>query len=115
MNPKHGITPTLYHYAYIVYILGCVGHINEATNLINKMPIKLTAAIWGSLLGVYRFHGNMDVGKHATDHLFELEPHDVGPRVLLSNSYAASVRWDDAAKVRRVSPNISTKVFDYGK
>ena len=115
MNPKHGITPTSDHYACIVDILGYAGHINEAANLINKMLIKLTATIWGALLGVCRVHGNMDVGKHATDHLFELEPHDVGPRVLLSNIYAASGRWDDAAKVRRVSPNIFTKVLDYGK
>ena len=83
--------------------------------MINKMLIKLSAATWGALLGVCRVDGNMDVGKHAAEHLFELEPHDVGPCVLLSNIYAASGRWDDAAKVRRVSPNISIKVLDYGK
>ena len=105
-------TPTADHYACIVDILGCAGHINKATNLIKKMPINLTTAIWGALLGFCRVHGNMDVGKHAAERLFELEPHDAGPRVLLSNIYAASGRWDDAAKVRRVSPNISTKVLD---
>ena len=82
MNPKHGITPTADHYACIVDILGCAGHINEEENLINKIPIKLIVAIWGALLGVCRVHGNMDVGKHAAERLFELEPHDVGPRVL---------------------------------
>ena len=115
MNPKHGITPTADRYAFIVYILGCARHINEEANLINKMPIKLIVAIWGALLGVCRVHGNMDVEKHAAERLFKLEPHDVGPRVFLSNIYASSGRWDDAAKVRRVSPNISTKVLDYSK
>ena len=115
MNRKHGITPTTDHYACIVDILGCAWHINEAANLINKMPIKLTAAIWGSLLDVCRVHGNMDVGKHAAERLFKLEPHDVRPHVFISNIYAGSERWDDAAKVRRVSPNNSTKVLDYGK
>ena len=115
MNPKHGITPTADHYACIVDILGCARHINEAANLINKMPIKLTATICGDLLGVCKVHGNMDVGKHAAKHLFVLEPHDVGPHVFLSNIYATSGRWDDETKVRRVSPNISTKVLDYGK
>ena len=115
MNPKHGITPTTDDYACIVDILGCAGHINKATNLINKMPINLTTTIWEALLGFCRVHGNMDVGKHAAEHLFKLEPHDVGPHVFLSNICAASSRWDDAAKVRRVSPNISIKVLDYGK
>ena len=115
MNPKHGITPTTDHYACIVDIPGCARHINEEANLINKMLIKLTAAIWGALLGVCIVHGNMDVGKHVAERLFELEPHDVVPCVFLSNIYVASGRWDDAAKVRRVSPNISTKVLDYGK
>ena len=57
----------------------------------------------------------MDVGKHVVECLFKLEPHDVGPRVFLSNIYVAFGKWDDAAKVRRVSPNISTKFLDYGK
>ena len=107
--------PTTYHYACIVGILGHAGHINEAAYLINKMPIKLIAAIWGAFPGACRVHGNMDVGKHAAERLFELEPHDARPYVLLSKIYAASGRWDDAAKVRRVSLNISAKVLDYGK
>ena len=51
MNPKHEITPTADHYACIVDILGRAGHINEAADLINKMPIKPTTAIMGSLDG----------------------------------------------------------------
>jgi len=109
MNSKHGITPTADHYACIVDILGRAGHINEAEDLINRMPIEPTAGIWGALLGACRVHGNMDVGKRAAECLFELEPHDAGPRVLLSNIYAAAGRWDDAAKVRKMMKESGVK------
>ena len=47
-------------------------------------------------------HGNVELGKIATEKLFELDLHNSGTHVLLSNIYAAAGRWEDAAKVRKM-------------
>jgi hypothetical protein len=59
------------------------------------------------LLGSCKIHGNVELGEHVAEHLFDLEPENTGYYVLLSNIYAASGRWDDVAKVR-------TKMRDRG-
>ena len=64
------------HYAYIVDQLGCAGHLDEAEGFINKMPFKPSAFVWGTLLSAYKIHGNMKLGKHATEKLLGLEPQD---------------------------------------
>jgi len=52
------------------------------------------------LLGACRKHYNIELAECAARHLYELEPKTTGNYILLSNIYAASCRWEDAAKVR---------------
>ena len=42
-------------------------------------------------------HGNIELGKIAAEKLFELDLHNLGTHVLLSNIYAAAGRCGDAA------------------
>ena len=73
------------HYACIFYQLGHAGHLDEEEGFINKIPFKPSAFVWGTLLSACKIHGNMKLGKHATENLLELEPHESTPYVLLSN------------------------------
>ncbi|URE12405.1 PPR repeat [Musa troglodytarum] len=74
----------------------------SACKFINEMPVQPSAAVWGALLGACRMHKNAELGKFAAERVFELDPHDAGPRVLLYNIYASTGRWTDAAKVRKM-------------
>eukprot|EP01018_Ginkgo_biloba_P003143 Gb_41645 [translate_table: standard] len=98
----YDIPPAMEHYGCIVDLLGRAGHLDEAQNFINKMPIKPDASVWGSLLGSCRIHTNIKLGEHVAECLFELDSKDAGPYVLLSNIYAAAGRWDDVEKVRKM-------------
>eukprot|EP01018_Ginkgo_biloba_P011283 Gb_07570 [translate_table: standard] len=102
MHRYYHITPTMEHYGCMVDLLGRAGHLDEAHNFINKMPIKPGAAVWGSLLGACRIHNNVELGECVAEHLLELEPNCAAPYVLLSNIYATSGRWDDIEKVRKM-------------
>lgn len=93
----------------MVDLLSRAGLLDKALNFINEMPFKPSAFVWGSLLGACRIHGNMELAKHAADHLLELEPHRSGPYVQLSNIYAAAGRWDDKAKIRKVMKDKGVK------
>ena len=90
------------HYACIVDQLGRAGHLDEAEGFINKIPFKPSAFVWGTLLSACKIHGNMKLGKHATEKLLELEPQESAPYVLLSNIYASESRWDDVARVWKI-------------
>ncbi|RAL46550.1 hypothetical protein DM860_004829 [Cuscuta australis] len=102
MENKYGIKPEVNHYACLVDVLGRAGELQQALDLIHKMPIKPNGGVWGALLGGCRIHGNPEVAEIAANHLFELEPDGIGNFVLLSNIYASAGRWEDVLKVRKM-------------
>eukprot|EP01018_Ginkgo_biloba_P034725 Gb_12551 [translate_table: standard] len=102
ISEYYHITPAMEHYGCMVDILGRAGHLDEAQNFINRMPMKPDAAVWGCLLAACRIHNNLDLGECVAERLFELDPKNAAPYVLLSNIYAAAGRWDDIEKVRKI-------------
>ncbi|XP_042481374.1 pentatricopeptide repeat-containing protein At3g24000, mitochondrial [Macadamia integrifolia] len=106
---KYMVEPEVEHYVTIVDLLGRAGLLDQAEKFIRDMPIEPTAAVWGALLGACRMHRNMELGALAAERVFELDPHDSGPHVLLSNIYASAGRWSDAAKVRKMMKDSGVK------
>ncbi|KAE8779952.1 pentatricopeptide repeat-containing protein [Hordeum vulgare] len=100
MHITYGIIPIAKHYACMVDMLGRAGQLQEAFDFIHNMPIKPDSAVWGALLGACRIHGNVEMGKVASQNLFELDPENVGYYVLMSNMYAKVGKWDGVDEVR---------------
>lgn len=94
-------SPSVDHYASMVDLLGRVGELDRVKNLINSMPMKPHAGLFGSVLNACRIHKRVDLGEMAATKLFELEPLNSGNHVLLSNLYASLNRWNDADRVRQ--------------
>ncbi|KAH9297567.1 hypothetical protein KI387_029249 [Taxus chinensis] len=109
MIHDYSITPRADHYTCMVDLLGRAGHLDEAMGFINKMPLKPHAAVWGALLGACKTHSNIVLGKHAADHLFQLEPQNAATYVELANMYALAGRVEDEAKVRATKKNNRVK------
>ncbi|OVA10360.1 Pentatricopeptide repeat [Macleaya cordata] len=107
MVEDYKISPKLQHYGCMIDLLGRAGLFAEAEALIKNMEMKPDAAIWSSLLGACKVHGNVELAEVVSNHLFELEPENPGGYVLLSNVYAAAGKWDDVARIR-------TKINDRG-
>eukprot|EP01018_Ginkgo_biloba_P006326 Gb_17177 [translate_table: standard] len=102
MSQYYHITPAMEHYGCMVDLLGRSGRLDEAEDFINKMPIKPDGTVWRCLLSACRIHNNVELGERVAETLFELDPQNAAPYVLLSNIYAAAGRWDDAENVRRM-------------
>jgi len=102
MESQYGISPTIEHYGCMVGLLGRAGRLKEAETFINKMPFAPDAAVWETLLGACRVHGNVELAEQAADEALKLKSQNAAVYVLLSNVYAAVGRWDDVAKIRRV-------------
>ncbi|KAL8557587.1 hypothetical protein ACS0TY_004872 [Phlomoides rotata] len=44
-------------------------------------------------------HKNTELGAYAAERVFELDPHDSGPHMILSNIYASAGRSSDATVI----------------
>ncbi|KAH7666598.1 Tetratricopeptide-like helical domain-containing protein [Dioscorea alata] len=102
MEKDFGIAPTTEHYGCMVDLLGRAGLLEEAESIINSMPMKPNAAVWGALLGGCRIHGNAKLGERVAKILLELEPENSGRYAVLLNIYAKVHRWDDVSKLRKL-------------
>ncbi|KAK9115538.1 hypothetical protein Sjap_014485 [Stephania japonica] len=101
MSSTYSIEPKVEHYGCVIDLLSRAGHLEEAMDLIEAMPMEPNSSAWGALLGGCRIHGNTEVGELVGKRLIGLQPEHSGRYVLLSNIYAAAKRWDDARKVRK--------------
>ncbi|XP_027163418.1 pentatricopeptide repeat-containing protein At1g09190 [Coffea eugenioides] len=100
MFGKHSINPKLEHFGCMVDLLGRSGCLKEAFDLIETMPMKPNARLWGALLSSCRTHGDMELAERAVKELINLEPWNSGNYVLLSNIYAEKGDWDEVEKLR---------------
>lgn len=102
MINEYKIKPTIEHYGCFVDILCRAGYLEEAMNIIERMPMRPNKVIWMSLLGGSRNHGNLEIGKYAAYNLIKVDPDAAGCYIALSNMYAVSGKWDKVSNVREM-------------
>lgn len=102
MRSRYGIEPKIEHYGCMIDLLGRAGHLQEAKEMVLRMPFEANAAIWGSLLAASTRCGDAELAEEALRHLTVLEPGHCGNYSLLSNTYASLGRWNESRMVRKV-------------
>ncbi|XP_068647657.1 putative pentatricopeptide repeat-containing protein At3g15930 [Aristolochia californica] len=102
MSSCHGLTPNVTHYGCMVDLLGRAGHLDEALDIIENMPIRSNSVVWGALLSGCRLHKNIELAETAAKNLLTLEPQNSAGYILLSNIYAVCKRWEDVRRVRKM-------------
>ncbi|KAG8662735.1 hypothetical protein MANES_01G139300v8 [Manihot esculenta] len=100
MSKDYGIEARLEHYACMVNLLGRAGRLQEGYTMIQQMPFKPDACVWGALLSSCRVYNHVSLGEIAAKELFELEPRNPGNYILLSNIYASKAMWTEVHTVR---------------
>ncbi|PKA49845.1 Pentatricopeptide repeat-containing protein [Apostasia shenzhenica] len=99
MTSDYNLKPKLKHYSCMVDLLGRSGCLEEAEELIKRMPMEADAVIWSALFFACRLHRNFAMGERAAARLLELDPTDSGIYVLLANLYAEENMRDKADQV----------------
>ncbi|KAG5589313.1 hypothetical protein H5410_039827 [Solanum commersonii] len=102
MKIVYGIEPRIEHYGCMIDLLGRSGCLQEALELIKRMPMKPNAVVWGGLLRACHKHKDAKLGEQVTDNLLRLDPHDGGNYVFLSNLYASLNRWTEVDQCRKL-------------
>ncbi|KAL4572451.1 hypothetical protein LXL04_019228 [Taraxacum kok-saghyz] len=100
MSTFFSLIPEIEHYGCMVDLYGKSGLLNEAHLLIQNMPMKPNAIVWGALLSGCRLHINTQLAEHVLKKLIELEPLNSGNYVLLSNIYSVNHKWEESVKIR---------------
>lgn len=88
------------HYACLVDLCGRAGRLKEAFHFIDQLETRPSACVWGALLAGCNVHANVKIGKLVAKKLLEVEPGNAGTYLLLSNIYASTGKWREAARVR---------------
>ncbi|OAY84466.1 putative pentatricopeptide repeat-containing protein [Ananas comosus] len=90
------------HYGCMIDMLGRAGRLEEAHEMVQKMPSGPHAGALGALLAACRSYNNAEIAESVANQLFELEPDNTANYILLSSIYASRGQWEDAARVRRM-------------
>ncbi|KQJ82340.1 pentatricopeptide repeat-containing protein At5g61800 [Brachypodium distachyon] len=102
MEMKYGVSRELKHYGCMADLLGRAGLIEEAMEMVKKMPMEGDTYVWGGILAGCRKHGNVEEAEVAARHLLELNPEDGGVYSVMTGIYADAGRWEDVARVRKL-------------
>ncbi|XP_043725443.1 pentatricopeptide repeat-containing protein At3g21470 [Telopea speciosissima] len=109
LKEQNGLVVGIEHYGCMVDLLGRAGRLNEAYDLIKKMPMKPNDVVWGALLGACRIHLDTRMVERVDEEVGMLEPDNASSDdarfVLLANIYAASDRWEKAESTRMMMGN----------
>lgn len=109
MTKDYGILPGEDHYACMVNMLGRVGLIKEAEELIRGMPFQPGVLVWQTLLSACQVHGDVETGKLAAQHAIRQDKNDPSTYLLLSNMLAESSNWDGVAILRELMETRNVK------
>ncbi|XP_022136002.1 pentatricopeptide repeat-containing protein At2g15690 [Momordica charantia] len=79
MKNDYHIVPEMDHYLGLLGILGEPGHINEAFEYVEKLPMEPTVEVWETLKNYARIHGNVDLEDYAEELIVALDPTKAPP------------------------------------
>jgi pentatricopeptide repeat protein len=100
MVSVHSVSRELKHYGCMADLLGRAGLIEEAMDMVRKMPMEGDSYVWGGILAGCRMHRNVEAAEVAAQHLWELNPDDSGVYSAMAGIYADARRWEDVARIR---------------
>ncbi|KAL8230197.1 hypothetical protein R6Q59_000178 [Mikania micrantha] len=102
MQREFGVMPNVHHYGCLVDLMGRVGLVEDAYELILSMKCQPDATIWRTLLGACKVHGNLALGERVIEHLIELKAQEAGDYILLLNIYSSAGDCEKVIEVRKL-------------
>lgn len=102
MSRDDGITPEIEHYVCMVDLLGRAGCFDRIQELLARMPMQPSFAVWLCLLGACRKHGKVELGEQAFAAAVRLHPNHAAPYVLMSSIYADAGLVDNAKQIKNL-------------
>ena len=102
MREYHGLEPTIDHCNCIADLLGRIGDVEEAEDVLKTGESGSNIIGWTSLLSHCRAHSNMEVGLRCFHRVVVLDPKNSKGYILMSNIFANAGRPNDAEIVEQL-------------
>ncbi|KAI3794020.1 hypothetical protein L1987_36645 [Smallanthus sonchifolius] len=109
MKEEYGLVPGEEHYGCVVDLLGRAGQLKEAFDFLKCVPPAQSGSALGALVAACRVHGNSEMGEALGRWLLDFDPENSSSYGLVSNLYAESERWNEAAHVRATAKHRGLK------
>lgn len=110
LGKNESITVREEHYTCIVDLYGRAGRVEDAFELIKKLPAKASINSWCTLLLGCNVHGNDEIGKQVVEKLLDVETAaNAGTYALVSSLYAARGKTTEAEMVKMRMKNEGMK------
>ncbi|KAK7844395.1 pentatricopeptide repeat-containing protein [Quercus suber] len=94
------LIPKIEHYGCMVDLLGRAGCLEEAEQLIERMPYKANGTILSSFLFACGCSKDTVRAERVLNKAVKMEPHNDGNYVMLRNLYATEERWRDVEEIK---------------
>nr|GMC98995.1 pentatricopeptide repeat-containing protein At4g39530-like [Ipomoea batatas] len=98
MNQRYNMKPESEHYACLIDVLGRVGRLEEAYELVENGGCVFA---WKTLLNACRNYENVKIAEKCAGKVAEIDPSDHSPYIILSNMYSREGKWEEASKLRQ--------------
>jgi pentatricopeptide repeat protein len=72
----------------MVDLLGRVGEVDKAVEMIKKMPFCPNLVVWHTVLGASRYWGSTSIGKQAFQEAVHLDKNDAVAYIMISHIFA---------------------------
>ncbi|XP_071732617.1 pentatricopeptide repeat-containing protein At2g22070-like [Rutidosis leptorrhynchoides] len=102
MKDFYKIEPTIEHFTYVVDLLGQSGRIQEAEEVIMKMPFEPDGVLLGALLKACWLWLDLEVGQRVAQKMVNIDPKLTSGYVIMSNLYSGVGKWNEKIEVRRI-------------
>lgn len=109
MKEIYNITPTIEHFTYVVDLLGRSGRIQEAEELIKKMPFEPDGVIFGALLKACWLWLDLELGERVAQKMVFMDPKSITAYVIMSNIYSGAGRWKEKTETMQMLVNMEVK------
>ncbi|PIN16218.1 hypothetical protein CDL12_11135 [Handroanthus impetiginosus] len=90
MLEVYQLVPKIEHYGCVIDLLGRAGLLEEAHELIKRLPVERDATALRALLGACRVYGNVELAKHVKWELEKIHNEHPADSLVLSSTYAVA-------------------------
>lgn len=97
----YGLKPAVEHYSCLIDLLGRMGRLQEAFEILKRTPeIREDVGLLSTLFSACYLHKDLELGEQIGRFLIEKNPDDPSIYIILSNMYASVKKWDEVRKAR---------------